>query len=216
MHNHIIINSTTLDCTRKFRDFLGSARAMKRLNDTICAENGYSIVEHPKRKGKTYDVWQGETRIASRREQICKAIDAALPKTFLELLEMLRQMGYEIREHGEPALRGRDQKRFIRMDTLGEGYSVEILKTVIAGTRKHQTYSRTKTQQISLLIDVQAKLAEGKGIGCANWASRYNINQTARALSYLKEHGLLRYSTHPQIKENVKNGFVVGRYQQQF
>lgn len=173
-------------------------------------------MEHPKRKGKTYDVWQGETRIASRREQICKAIDAALPKTFLELLEMLRQMGYEIREHGEPALRGRDQKRFIRMDTLGEGYSVEILKTVIAGTRKHQTYSRTKTQQISLLIDVQAKLAEGKGIGCANWASRYNINQTARALSYLKEHGLLRYSTHPQIKENVKNGFVVGRYQQQF
>ena len=63
IHNNIIINSTTLDSTRKFRDFKGSARAMKRLNDTICAENGYSIVERPNRKGKTYDgLSRGRTR----------------------------------------------------------------------------------------------------------------------------------------------------------
>ena len=36
IHNHIIWNSTTLDCKHKFRDFLGSGRAVARLSDAIC------------------------------------------------------------------------------------------------------------------------------------------------------------------------------------
>ena len=31
IHNHIYYNSTSLDCTRKFRDFIGSGRAVRRL-----------------------------------------------------------------------------------------------------------------------------------------------------------------------------------------
>ena len=55
IHNHIIWNATTLDYTRKFRNFWGSSRAVRRLNDTICIENGYSIVENPKPHGKSYN-----------------------------------------------------------------------------------------------------------------------------------------------------------------
>lgn len=40
IHNHIIFNSTALDCTRKFRNFWGSTKAIHRLSDTICIENG--------------------------------------------------------------------------------------------------------------------------------------------------------------------------------
>ena len=47
VHNHIIWSSVTLDCDRKFRNFWGSTRAVHRLSDTICIENGYSIVEAP-------------------------------------------------------------------------------------------------------------------------------------------------------------------------
>lgn len=43
VHNHIIWNSTTLECDRKFRNFWGSTRAVHRLSDTICVENGYSM-----------------------------------------------------------------------------------------------------------------------------------------------------------------------------
>ena len=39
VHNHIIWNSTTLECDRKFRNFWGSTRAVHRLSDTICIEN---------------------------------------------------------------------------------------------------------------------------------------------------------------------------------
>ena len=55
IHNHIIWNSVNLDCDRKFRNFGGSTRAVRRLNDTICIENGYSIVENPKVRGKSYN-----------------------------------------------------------------------------------------------------------------------------------------------------------------
>ena len=60
VHNHIIWNSTALDHSRKFRDFLGSGKAVRRLSDTICVENGYSIVENPKRQGKSYNQWQAD------------------------------------------------------------------------------------------------------------------------------------------------------------
>ena len=46
IHNHVIWNSTALSQTRKYRNFWGSSRAVRRLNDTICIENGYSIVEN--------------------------------------------------------------------------------------------------------------------------------------------------------------------------
>lgn len=48
IHNHIIYNSTSLDCTRKFRDFLGSGKAVRKISDRLCLEKGLSIIENPK------------------------------------------------------------------------------------------------------------------------------------------------------------------------
>lgn len=58
IHNHIVWNSTTLDCTHKFRDFLGSGRAVARLSDTICLEHRLSVIENPRRYVHgTYNKW---------------------------------------------------------------------------------------------------------------------------------------------------------------
>lgn len=43
VHNHIIWSSVNLDCDRKFRNFWGSTKAVRRLSDTICIENGLSM-----------------------------------------------------------------------------------------------------------------------------------------------------------------------------
>lgn len=40
IHNHIIFNSTSMDYRGKFRHFLGSGKAVARLNDLICLEQG--------------------------------------------------------------------------------------------------------------------------------------------------------------------------------
>lgn len=203
IHNHIIWNSTALDETRKFRNFWGSTRAIRRLNDTICIQNGYSIVENPKGKGKSYDKWLGDKKKPSHRERICFAIDDALaknPESFDALLELLCQAGYEIKHGKVPSLRGPEQSNFIRMDTLGDGYSPDELRAIIAGTRTHTPRKRSILETPakpsgSLLIDIQAKLQEGKGAGYAKWAKSFNLKQMSQTMIYLEENGLLDMDT---------------------
>ena len=199
VHNHIIWNSTALDEQRKFRNFWGSTRAVRRLNDTICVENGYSIVADPKGKGQTYDKWLGNQKKPSHRERICYAIDEALaqkPQSFDELLELLRQSGYQIKGGKVPSLLGENQKRFIRMDTLGENYTPDALRAIVSGARRH-TPKKKRSMDISakpsgsLLIDIQAKLQEGKCAGYARWAKNFNLKQLSQTLIYLEENGLL-------------------------
>ena len=199
VHNHIIWNSTSLDEQRKFRNFWGSTRAVRRLNDTICVENGYSIVDDPRGKGQTYDKWLGNRKLPSHRERICYAIDEALaqkPQSFEALLELLRQSGYQIKGGKVPSLLGEGQKRFIRMDTLGADYTPGALRAIITGTKAHTPKKkRFMDAPIKpsgcLLIDIQAKLQEGKGAGYARWAKTFNLKQLSQTLIYLEENGLL-------------------------
>ena len=203
IHNHVIWNSTAIDQTRKFRNFWGSTRAVRRLNDTICIENGYSIVENPKRHGKSYNKWLGDKKKPSHRERICAAIDDALaqkPESFEALLELLRQAGYEIKGKKVPSLLGGEQQKSIRMDTLGAGYTPEDLRAVIAGEKEHTPRKRWTEKTVpeklggNLLVDIQAKLQEGKGAGYARWATLFNLKQMAQTVAYLQDHQLLDYS----------------------
>ena len=76
IHNHIYYNSTTLDCTHKYRDFLGSGRALGRLSDTLCLENGLSVVKQPKMKSqgnyKNYGEWAKQNAMQQKRMQFLK------------------------------------------------------------------------------------------------------------------------------------------------
>ena len=199
IHNHIIWSAVNADCDRKFRNFWGSTRAVRRLSDTICIENGYSIVADPKGKGQTYDKWLENQKKPPHREQICYAIDEALaqkPQSFEELLELLRQSGYQIKDGKVPSLLGTDQKRSIRMDILGENYTPDALRAIISGARSH-TPKKKRSMDISikpsgsLLIDIQAKLQAGKGAGYARWAKNFNLKQLSQTLIYLEENNLL-------------------------
>lgn len=160
VHNHIIWSATTVDEKKKFRNFWGSANAARRLNDTICFENGYSVVENHSKMRMSYDQWLGDKKKPSHRERICAAIDEAIaqnPASFEALLELLRQAGYTVKSGKIPSLLGGDQKNYIRMDTLVENYTSEVLQAVIKGQRpipqsnENARCSRTR-RSISLLL----------------------------------------------------------------
>ena len=125
IHNHIIFNSTTLDSTRKFRDFRLSGLALARLSDIVCLEHRLSVIIR-----KPYGERQKRTEYPekkSQRDEICEAIDAALarnPKDFRELIEILQEAGYVYKDGKQPALRGKGHARFARFRSLGKGYSV--------------------------------------------------------------------------------------------
>ena len=103
IHNHIIWNSTTLDCKHKFRDFLGSGRAVARLSDAICTEHRLSVIADPKRGKNHYGKWLGDNAKPTHRELLCVLIDVALlqkPDSFETLLTLLRDSGCEVRRRG--------------------------------------------------------------------------------------------------------------------
>lgn len=49
------------------------------------------------------------------------------------------------------------------------------------------------TRRISLLVDIQAKLREGKGTGYERWAKRFNNKELANTLNFISEHGVIDY-----------------------
>ena len=216
IHNHIIWNSTTLDCTRKFRDFLGSGRAVRRLNDTICIENGYSIVANPKRRGKSYNKWLG-SKPPCHRDRLRMAIDATLaqkPANLDALLQLLRNAGIEVSPRGKSIrLKAPGGKQFVRLDgdSMGADYSIPSLLAVLAGEKQHTPLSknirRADPSKVNLLVDIQAKLQAGKGAGYARWAKTFNLKQMAQTLNYLTEHGLLDY-----VDLAAKADEATGRY----
>ena len=93
IHSHIIFNSTSIDGTRKFRDFKRSGLALQRVSDLICLQHGLSVIR----------------------------------------------------------------------------------------------------PRISLLVDIQKKLAEGKGAGYEKWAKKFNLKQMAETLIFLREKGIDSY-----------------------
>lgn len=201
IHNHIIYNSTSLDCTRKFRNFFLSGMAVGRLSDLLCLEHDLSVIDH-----RPYNEREKRTDYPHKpthRDAICEAIDAAMekkPKTLQELVQLLQEAGYEYKDGKQPALRGKEQKRFIRFRSLGDGYSLEELAAVIAGNAEHRSKFREKnstapgkggqqnSRRMSFLIDIQEKLREGKGRGYVTWAKNFNLKQRAEAMLFMREH----------------------------
>ena len=59
IHTHVVVNSTSLNCTKKFRNFKNSAFAIRKIADHLCVENGLSIIESPKQSQGNYGKWQG-------------------------------------------------------------------------------------------------------------------------------------------------------------
>ena len=199
IHNHIIYNSTTLDCTKKFRNFWGSTNAVRRLSDTICMEHRLSVILSPKPSRGHYGKWLGEQKQPTFSDRLRQAIDVTLkqkPKDFEQFLILMEKTGYKVKRGAHIAFRGDGQQRFIRLRSLGEGYSEDEICEVIAGVKLHlprKTAAIKSDKQVDLLVDIQAKLQAGKGPGYERWAKTFNLKQMAHTLNYLTENNLLSY-----------------------
>ena len=184
IHNHVIWNSTTLDCSRKFRNFWNSTKAVRRLSDTICMEHGLSVIENPARKGMTYEKWLGGSAKVSNREMLRKAMDEVLmqkPQNMDEFLSLLEEKGFTVKRGKHVTLKYKDFKKAVRLDSLGDGYTEEDIRAVLIGKRKH-----VQRQRSNILIDIDSKLRMNK-----TTAKVRNLKQMAQTINYLREHGLL-------------------------
>ncbi|MBY9077770.1 relaxase/mobilization nuclease domain-containing protein [Paenibacillus sp. HN-1] len=212
-HVHIYYNSTTLDCTRKFRDFLGTARAVRRLSDRICLENSLSYIASPKLKSKGkyrhYGQWLGGNKTPTFQERLKAQIDICLaekPPDMDRFLQAMFAAGFEVkhRRGGGISFRTEGQERFtqLRAATLGKGYGLEDIQAAIKGRA-----APMERRKVNLIVDIQSRMRAGKGPAYEQWAKIYNLKQMAAALPYLQENGLMDYADLEQKATQVADRF---------
>ena len=193
IHNHILYNSTSLDGSRKFRDFWLSGLAVQRLSDVICLEHRLSVIEaKPYRERQKRILYPPKE---SNRDRLCAVIDNILrdkPSDFEAFLQELEQEGYEVKRGKHTSVKGKRQKRFIRFRTLGEGYSEEEIRAVLEGRAEHKPRQgpagSVKEDDFQLLIDLAAK--QGRGVGYQRWAKKFNLKEMSKTLIFLQENKL--------------------------
>ena len=212
IHNHIIYNSTSLDCTKKFRDFIRSGLAVQKLSDMVCLEHGFSVITPKPYKERIKRTVFPKKR--TYRDELCETIDLVLkekPKTFEKFVQLLSDRGFVFKAGKQPAFRGQNQKRFIRLRSLGEGYSEEELRAVIAGKSLYRTRGTStnapEQKQFHLLIDIQSKMAEGRTEGYEKWAKKYNRKEAARTVCLLKEKGINNYEDLTALTDKLSSRF---------
>ena len=197
IHNHIIWNSTTLDCTRKFRDFWGMAKVVRILSDIICFKHGLSIIDKPKRHGKSYNSWLGEQEHLSNRDYLKEAIDKAFekkPKSYDEFIALLKEDGYTVVPGKHLTFSHSRQKKNIRVRSLGDGYSERDIQAVLFGNKAHSPKkAKRRYEKTNLLFDIEKMINSGKGAAYENWAKKFSAKQIAKSILFLKEHSFANY-----------------------
>ena len=214
IHNHIYWNSTTLDCTRKFSNFIGSYRAVRKLSDLICAEHRLSVIENPQKHGLSYNKWLGGHDKLSNRDLLRMAIDAALekkPKDFDALLALLKSSGYTVSRKGRLSLRHENQKKSIRLDSLGEGYSEQELRAVLVGGKTHNPFVKKKypkrKERTTLISEIEAKLNSGKGYWYDQKMKVVKLKQMAKTFVYLEEQGFADFAALSNAAASAEDRF---------
>ena len=193
IHSHIVFNSTSLDCSRKFNNFWGSSFAVRKISDLLCLENGLSVIENPKLSRGSYGNWLGE-KPPTVREQLERMIDATLTgcKDFDSFLAALKTAGVEVKRGKHLAFKIPGGKKFIRCSSLGEDYTEAAILERISGKRVITPVQKQVAP--NLLIDIQAKLQQAHSLGFERWASVFNLKVMAKPLSFFHEDDLLAYA----------------------
>lgn len=192
IHNHIIYNSTSIDGSRKFKNFWLSSFALQKISDLICLENGLSVITPKPCRERTKRTEY--PRRMKNRDVLRQDIDAVLqksPKSFDALLQELQTLGYEIKYGKHIAVKGKNQSRFIRLSSLENGYTETDLRAYFLSQQAPKAKGKhlfpAQNRAVNLLIDIQNKL-QSKGPGYRRWASVYNLKQMSKTLLFLRDH----------------------------
>lgn len=197
VHNHIIFNSTTLDYTHKFKNFFRSGRVVRRISDLLCAEHGLSIIENPKQSKGSYADWLGDKKKPTQKSDLRRLIDEVAPisASFEDFLAKLGERGCAVStKRKQTSLIAPGWKKPSRLDSLGDNYTEAAIRERLGkeNIRAAGGDSGTHTR-VSLLIDIQDKIRQGKGVGYEQWAKVFNLKEAAKTLLFLQERGIETY-----------------------
>lgn len=200
IHNHIVYNSTTLDARHKYQNFFLSSFALRRLSDLICLEHGLSVIPEKKpgewQKRTTYP--QKKTKRDDIRTLIDQIFEKSKPTSMKEFIKSLEENGYEIKQGKYISVKADGQKNFLRLRSLGVGYTEKDIDKRIAGEvidsfsdgvrdmPAGNTVVQKTEKKVDMVLDIQSIIAKNKGPGYERWAKLHNIKAISKNLDFLK------------------------------
>ena len=129
LHTHIILNTYSIT-GKRFYDNRHSRNHAREYSDRVCLAFGIQPIEHSGRsKSTSYADWYNRGRGTSWKEQIRQELDRLVleVKNLDELLAVMEEHGFTIRRGRYLMLKAPNQKRAIRLDNLGDLYSLDCL-----------------------------------------------------------------------------------------
>ena len=109
--------------------------------------------------------------------------------------KLMQQYGITVKEsRGCLSYLPAGRTKFIRAKHLGDKLEKEQVLAALAQNIRLaptiQPIATDKPDKIQKLVDIQAKLKQGKGIGYERWAKKHNLKAMAQTLILLEEKGL--------------------------
>ncbi|NCC61441.1 MAG: relaxase [Verrucomicrobiae bacterium] len=136
IHNHFVINSVSFLDGKKFHsDCKSYFGQMRVLSDELCKQHGLSVIEEPLEnvgRSRSHPEWQADKENQPTwrkliRDDIDVLFDAS--RTWSQLIAGLKEKGYEVKLNVKHlAVKPPGKERFIRLRSLGVGYSEDELK----------------------------------------------------------------------------------------
>lgn len=201
VHNHIIANSVSFENGNKFLSKRSTMYEIRKISDELCKENGLSVIEKPKEKGRSQYERSLEKKGQSWKALLRKNIDSAIlnARDFDEFLKIMESLHYEIKRGKYISFRAEGQERFTRGKTLGYDYTEERLRERVAGK---------KTKQVGLLYDIEniAKKYQANPY-IENNLKIKNLKLMAQTYNFLTENNLLSVDALSEKRSEVKGSY---------
>ena len=141
-----------------------------------------------------------QTKFETVKDTLRRQISSVLYRatSFEEFSDrLMQQYGITVKEsRGRLSYLPAGRKKFIRAHSLGDKFEKELVLATLKENAKSQpiilhSNLEEKPDRIKKLVDIQAKLKQGKGIGYERWAKKHNLKAMAQTLILLQEKGLL-------------------------
>ena len=105
--------------------------------------------------------------------------------------KLMQQYGIAVKEsRGQLSYLPAGRTKFIRARSIGDKFEKELVLTILKENAERKRTIQSKPDRIGKLVDIQAKLKQGMGIGYERWAKKHNLKAMAQTLILLEEKGL--------------------------
>ena len=132
-----------------------------------------------------------ETVKDTLRKQISSVLYRAV--SFEEFSDrLMQQYGIAVKEsRGRLSYLPAGRTKFIRAHSIGDKFEKGLVLAALKENAERKRAIQFKPDRIGKLVDIQAKLKQGKGIGYERWAKKHNLKAMSQTLILLQEKGLL-------------------------